>query len=211
MHKIKLSECQPLLKNNTFVLQRYSIYLQNADPATVRPLHILHNSFNHVLAVFKKNNNYDYVSEQLKSIRQDLTIQGIRNDFTVRVYEENARLAILNKDRGEFNQCQTCLKQLYKEGIPGNETEFIVYNILYLTFMKSHLEMVSLISSICPSLKSKDFINSSIKLYIAHVNSDYIKFFKIYRRLLELPLAKCLIDLFIDVPRISGFKAMISS
>ncbi len=44
----------------------------------------------------KWNNSRDYrsVSEQLKSIRQDLGIQHIKNEFTIEVYEFNACLAI---------------------------------------------------------------------------------------------------------------------
>ena len=34
-------------------------------------------------------------------------------------------------DREEFNQCQTCLKSLYKEGHNGHEEEFIAYKIIY--------------------------------------------------------------------------------
>ena len=35
-------------------------------------------------------------------------------------------------DRGEFNQCQTQLKALYLEGVPGNQAEFFAYHVLYL-------------------------------------------------------------------------------
>ncbi|KII60723.1 THP3 C2A9.11c [Thelohanellus kitauei] len=181
------------------------------DPMTVRPLNILVQSYQHVMNCWEKTRNYQYISEQLKSIRQDLTIQGIRDEFCIKVYEENARIALSMKDRDEFNQCQTCLKQLYKEGLKGNELEFIVYNILYLTYTKNHLEMANLLSTLSEANEKQESICLAIKLYIAYKDSNFLKFFNIYRKMIKMPNAVSLIQLFIDTPRIAGLKSIISS
>ena len=67
----------------------------------------------------------------MKALRQDLTVQRIRNSFTAEVYEHHARVALANQDLGEFNQCQTVLKTLYGEGVSGQEVEFLAYRVLY--------------------------------------------------------------------------------
>jgi hypothetical protein len=41
-------------------------------------------------------------------------------------------------DLGEYNQCQTQLRELYKKGIPGHEFEFIAYRILYLLYAQNY-------------------------------------------------------------------------
>ena len=94
------------------------------DPATVRPRAVLEKA----LARLKRGDTrdgsdrskppsfaYRYATDQLKAIRQDLTVQRLRDGFAAEVYEHHARLALRNGDLGEFNQCQTVLAALYDE------------------------------------------------------------------------------------------------
>ena len=64
------------------------------DPSTVRPLPILQKALVFLVEKWKKEGNYTYICDQLKSLRQDLTVQRIKNEFTVKVYETHARIAI---------------------------------------------------------------------------------------------------------------------
>ena len=61
-----------------------------------------------------------------------MIIQHMKNDFTLKVYETHARMALEKHDLDQFNQCQTQLVQLYADGIKGKEVEFLAYRIIYL-------------------------------------------------------------------------------
>lgn len=64
------------------------------DPSTVRPLPILAQTLLLLKSKWKKEGNYTYICDQFKSLRQDLTVQRIKTDFTVQVYETHCRIAI---------------------------------------------------------------------------------------------------------------------
>lgn len=79
------------------------------NPDTVRPEHILRKAMKHFIDKYNKDKNYEYLISQLRSVRQDLTVQHVKNDFTVQVYEFNLETSLYEKDIPQFKHCQTTL------------------------------------------------------------------------------------------------------
>jgi len=64
------------------------------DPKRIRPYAVLRETLEELKKRWREKANYNWICSQLKSIRQDLTVQRIKNDFSVTVYEIHARMAL---------------------------------------------------------------------------------------------------------------------
>lgn len=67
---------------------------QEPDPRDIRPYRILTQTLVELKKRWKQDPNYHWICDQFKSLRQDLTVQRIKNEFTVEVYEIHARMAL---------------------------------------------------------------------------------------------------------------------
>uniref|UniRef100_A0A914LPQ0 SAC3/GANP/THP3 conserved domain-containing protein n=1 Tax=Meloidogyne incognita TaxID=6306 RepID=A0A914LPQ0_MELIC len=170
------------------------------DPSQVRPPNILLHSLENAKKKYKETRDYRYASDQLKSIRQDLMIQNIRDAFTVKVYETNARVALENKDREEFNQCQNQLKQLYKL-VPNcpNCWEFTSYRLLYYIYMKETLDVAYLLDELVPAAISDECMGFSLMIWDAWSMGNYIKLLRLYAKAPKM--SGYVMDMFIDRER----------
>ncbi|KAL7079391.1 hypothetical protein ACQ4LE_001398 [Meloidogyne hapla] len=170
------------------------------DPNQVRPPNILLHSLENAKKKYKETRDYRYASDQLKSIRQDLMIQNIRDAFTVKVYETNARVALENKDREEFNQCQNQLKQLYKlvQNCP-NCWEFTSYRLLYYIYMKETLDVAYLLDELVPAAISDECMGFALMIWDAWSMGNYIKLLRLYAKAPKM--SGYVMDMFIDRER----------
>ena len=173
---------------------------------TVRPLFILQESLELLKRKWREENNYLYICDQLKSIRQDLTVQHIETDFTVSVYEIHARIALENGDLGEYNQCQTVLKRLHKQNLSGHPAEFIAYRILYFIYTRNRTQMNHVLAELTDSEKKESAIIHALSVRSALALGNFHRFFRLY---LDAPnMGAYLVDMFIERERDSALKAI---
>ena len=101
------------------------------DPSTVRPLYILKQSLEFLIEKWKKEGNYTYICDQLKSLRQDLTVQRIKNDFSVRVYETHARIAIEKVSFIIYFVTLSMIRGIWENIINAKDNYVIYTNLIY--------------------------------------------------------------------------------
>ncbi|KAJ3269712.1 hypothetical protein HDV01_001102 [Terramyces sp. JEL0728] len=165
------------------------------DPSTVRPLSVLTKTLEHLKQKWKREENYTFICDQFKSLRQDLTVQQIKNEFTAK------------GDLGEYNQCAAQLNQLYNIfNQPGCKDEFISYRIIYMLHTFNRKDLIKLLGSITdpgPNVKHALAVRSSLS------TGDFNSFFKLYHSAPNM--SGYLMDQFIARERLNLFRKLTKS
>ena len=170
------------------------------NPDTVRPLPVLEKTLEFLKKKWKKENNYSYTCDQLKSLRQDLTVQHIKTAFTVSVYELHARIALEKGDLGEYNQCQTQLRALYSQHLGGHPEEFKAYRILYFIHTCNRTDMNDVLADLTAAEKQHPAVKHALDTRSALALGNYHRFFQLY---LETPnMGAYLMDMFVGRERL---------
>jgi hypothetical protein len=194
-----IGRCQELEKN-------YFRLTSAPNPDTVRPLPVLEKMLDLLKKKWRKENNYSYVCDQFKSMRQDLTVQHIKNEFTVNVYEIHARIALEKGDLGEYNQCQTQLRALYSEQLGGHPTEFKAYRILYFIHTRNQTAINDALADLTPADKLDPAVKHAMDVRSALALGNYHRFFQLY---LDTPnMGAYLMDMFVDRERLSALACI---
>ncbi|EEQ29736.1 SAC3/GANP domain-containing protein [Microsporum canis CBS 113480] len=196
----------PIVGRSTALEKRYLRLTAAPNPDNVRPLPVLRKSLDLLKKRWKQENNYGYICDQFKSMRQDLTVQHIKNDFTVLVYEIHARIALEKGDLGEYNQCQTQLQGLYALNLGGHPMEFKAYRILYFIYTRNQTAINSALSDLTPAEKADPAVSHALAVRSALALGNYHRFFQLY---LDTPnMGAYLMDMFVDRERLSALACI---
>ena len=196
----------PIVGRSTKLEKNYFRLTSAPNPDTVRPLEVLKKTLDLLKRKWREENNYSYICDQFKSLRQDLTVQHIKNEFTVNVYEIHARIALEKGDLGEYNQCQTQLRALYKEKLGGHPTEFRAYRILYFIHTCNRTDMNDVLSELTPADKAEHPIKHALDVRSALALGNYHRFFQLY---LDTPnMGAYLMDMFVARERLAALASI---
>ncbi|OAP60023.1 hypothetical protein AYL99_05025 [Fonsecaea erecta] len=173
----------PIIGRSQKLEKNYFRLTSAPNPDDVRPLDVLRKTLELLKKKWRTEGNYVYICDQFKSLRQDLTVQHIKNEFTTSVYEYHARIALEKGDLGEYNQCQTQLRALYKQNLGGHPVEFKAY----------------------PD-KKEPAIKHALEVRSALALGNYHKFFKLY---LTVPdMGAYLMDMFVERERLAALACL---
>ncbi|RKP32531.1 hypothetical protein METBISCDRAFT_12051 [Metschnikowia bicuspidata] len=215
--KVQLDPHVPIVGTLKALEKRYLRLTSAPDTSTVRPQCVLEKCLDYVVHKYRTcGKHYIYINDQLKAIRQDLTVQHIKNDFAMRVYETHGRIAMENGDLGEFNQCLSQLRYLYSlhrdPAFYKHTYEFQCYRVLYflITGNKAgvntiHLELLDRDAATDPLLLPEKYrvhrecLYKAIELLRYSIEGNYHQNFsayKWYKRQKSVPCAFLLFDRF---------------
>eukprot|EP00834_Sanchytrium_tribonematis_P003979 NODE_175_length_14138_cov_1.015314.p5 type:complete len:399 gc:universal NODE_175_length_14138_cov_1.015314:10513-11709(+) len=203
----------PIIGKNLNLEKSYLRLTGPPNPNLTRPLYILKQTLLLLRNKWELKKDYSFICDQLKSLRQDLSVQGIRDEFTVEVYEWNGRVSLEMSDIGEFNQCQTQLWELYQ--LPENlkcglrKDEYKAYRILYLIFTRRKSELNNLLKQ-CLSLgKVPACIKHAFEVRKAVDIGDCVRVLELYD---NAPfLGAKLMNLFIEKVRTETLRSLSKS
>lgn len=192
----------PIVGTSEVLEKKYLRLTAPPVPSNVRPERVLRQTLDLLKKKWRKESNYSYICDQFKSMRQDLTVQRIKNEFTVSVYEIHARIALEKGDIGEYNQCQTQLRSLYAMGLKGNPIEFKAYRILYFIHTANRTGLNDALADLTAAEKEEKAIKHALDVRSALALGNYHKFFQLY---LDTPnMGAYLMDMFVTRERLAA-------
>jgi len=167
---------------------------------------------------------HNFVRDRTRSIRQDFTYQGVRNDLCMDIHEKCVRFHILSNHRlcGEdpevfqskqnleqLDKCLISLREMYSERQtethvqPANEAEMQSYFLLTHTASE---EVVGTTSLLRDSVKDSNEVRFALMVVTALKAGDYISYFRLLQ---DAPyLTACIMHQHAHTVRVSALAKM---
>lgn len=190
--------------------KEYLRLTSSPDPQKVRPLAVLQESLKLVKKKWVQDHDYNSALSQLKSIRQDVTVQHLTGKFVVDVYETHARIAIEQQDYFQLSACFAQLEVLYEAGKYPNEYEFAAYRVLY-SMIQKNISDESFVQELQTNRAAGRDPCCMHALQIRHlvIDGNYVKYFKIS---LQSPrLCGYLTDAIASILRVEALRRIYSA
>ncbi|EMD38887.1 hypothetical protein CERSUDRAFT_112615 [Gelatoporia subvermispora B] len=188
------------------IFKDYLRLTSEPKPEQIRPYEVLQETLAQLKRKWRDKVSYSWICSQFKSLRQDLTVQRIKNEFTVTVYEIHARMALEVGDMVEYNQCQAMLRNLYELGIPGKVQEFTAYRILMLLHGRNRSDLNLYVGQLTNEQKEDPAVRHALDVQRALALGNYHALFELY---LNAPnMGAYIMDHFIDRERVRALIVM---
>lgn len=154
-------------------------------PEEVRPEPVLVKALDRIINMIAGGEkDFMYIWSQLKAIRQDLTVQHIRNETTVRTEEVFARAALEHSDQQEFRKCVSTLQAMYDEDLPGSKAEFGGYQLLlYICIEQKDRELSfsrAVVQLVAQKVWDTPEVQHAMSVYHAIASCNYARFWSLY-------------------------------
>ena len=184
---------------NTALEKSYLRLTSAPAAAEVRPPSVLRDALALVKRKWAESRDAAYAADQLKAIRQDLTVQRKRGGaLAAEVYATHARIALETRDWAEFNQCQTVLRGMHSRrarrgarasGADASDAsedvvaEFAAYRLLYAASQSTTAELTRELRHLAregalePG-RTHEYVASALRVVKAAATRAHVAFFK---------------------------------
>ncbi|GBG25936.1 Leukocyte receptor cluster member 8-like [Hondaea fermentalgiana] len=192
------------------------------DWSKIRPPRVLKESLEMVKQRWKKEKDYNFASSQLKSIRQDLTVQRCAENerwllLCIQVYETNARISLESADLEEMHQCLSVLDDLHAHGEKCTRDrevciqfrdEFAAYRVLHAIHAENTFFLNTARDLAARSRQSIALAHAFAVLAAVRRNA-YVRFFELHESAPNM--SGFLMDHMLQRVRRNAFQALLKS
>eukprot|EP00891_Asterochloris_glomerata_P001031 jgi/Astpho2/1031/Aster-00850 len=191
-------------------LEKWYLRLTAAPrPGDVRPPRVLRAALERLVALSAAGEvDYFYLEDQFKALRQDATVQHLRDELAVQIYEAHGRAALEYGDREQFNQCQSQLHVLYGRGCAGCRDEFLAYRLLYqMGARRQAVALLQTMQSIPPQMRRLTAVVHALEVRRAYATCDHTLFWELYSTAPKL--GRAVMDFVVPTFRFSAAKQLV--